>query len=967
MAIWGILAPLAENYAVADMEVYHHIAEFLHDDFSDTQSRNALKGSFRRAARKIGLPIPLINKPDLFFIPLGPAQGQHTHLAQAFAWMALSYGPPATEDTSAARDWQRHAVEWGAPSGLTRLRATIRFDQSAHCARRFDQWRRGVTAQSPRETHLFEAYDRALARYGRHRSDLVGPPVTFWSGTTLAIEAESSRLSQSIKLGAVPTPLKSGGTLRIPSPWPQRLVWNCDGRSHDFDLAPDPDEVLVFDADSGTLLARRPATNDLLGVAAQNLVILSQRVFTTVGFGEGLPAEDPRFRVAWIGTGDRVTFDDGQVLSFTRPAETTIWIESTALAHDASRRLLSCDGALIIQLDPEIGGRTRILRARHGDTRAFREITVDADGQARIAFSDLGLDQQGDPVRVRFEVLAPGAAGDDEARAELATAAWIWPGMSRLDGDPATMPKPGNWNAARSAGLRETMNGLEVDEQADVEAPILGITDGEEVREFALVLQREVLWHHRQEDRGRDRVPRGRTLVLGHQARYDTLILASRDATADLLVLGKTTPRPFVARTKWEIGASQIEAPTGDDRIALRRADGRIDVLARIHHLDDPRQIAFAETDSEIRLDITPGVPVDALRFRIERADGTVDQGDTSLGRRPVPMPPPPGVTVQHNLDTGALSIRIAHVDRLPPGRLTLLGRVAGSPDFEPVADADDVTVAIGLPGHLATADSASLKRLATYLAARSPAALGDQMRRALSPAYRACINSVGASRMVGAIKFPLLAIPGGENATPRHDLVGVAPWIFESTPVALSGLDPATGLDGLGTMAHMPAVPDLPDPRGDRPLQDWIDRVDSDAGLPEALAGWKLSNAFRSLRFKLTETDLRELTGDEPLARTVRLIIEPYAGDLDKIRAFDSGGGGDPVPARIVVAIERFARAAALNDLAEHVAGISHRTGLEIEDIGPALTLMLRAGIEVFAYFRPLWGHAATQLERQT
>lgn len=72
--------------------------------------------------------------------------------------------------------------------------------------------------------------------------------------------------------------------------------------------------------------------------------------------------------------------------------------------------------------------------------------------------------------------------------------------------------------------------------------------------------------------------------------------------------------------------------------------------------------------------------------------------------------------------------------------------------------------------------------------------------------------------------------------------------------------------------------------------------------------------------------------------------------------------GGGDIFPVRLALVLERFARACAEREAEAHVEGILLRTGLPRDEAGPALTAILRAGVEVFVYFRSLWGQAAAQ-----
>ena len=149
LATWAVLTPLARNYDASTKDVYLHISRFVREDYSDSASRDDLKSRYQTAARKLGLPVSGSHPTEIFFAPLGPARSQHGALSRAFVWATINLGPPAIEDAPSARAWQRRAVFSRCPT-LTRLKATIAFDQSAHCARRFEAWRRG----DPRITRL---------------------------------------------------------------------------------------------------------------------------------------------------------------------------------------------------------------------------------------------------------------------------------------------------------------------------------------------------------------------------------------------------------------------------------------------------------------------------------------------------------------------------------------------------------------------------------------------------------------------------------------------------------------------------------------------------------------------------------------------------------------------------------------------------------------------------------------------
>ncbi|AXS40981.1 hypothetical protein D1F64_14290 [Breoghania sp. L-A4] len=952
------MAPLSESYGASTKDVYLHISKFVNEDYSDAFSRDLLKSCFRRAARRLGIPVSGNQPTELFFAPLGPVRSQHAELARAFVGAALYLGPPAIEDTPSARHWQRRAVAEHCPT-FTRLRATINFDTSAYCARRFEAWRQGKSASGTSEKHLFDAFDAAARSFGRSRGELVGPPRLYWARDNLALEAEASRLPQRVHIGAFPILVSGGNHVHIPAPWPDDLTWSCGNIRQQIAFAPGPGNVLLFDADSGAFLTRLGRDDTLAEIAAERLVVLSRVSFSCASFGDAIPSRDLDIYVAWVEATETLVFDGRADITLQKPDEAALWLDAVTLGRDGPQPLYACDGALILRIDPEIGGAKRIVRARMAKDVRFLSIEVGADGFARLPFYRFGLGEAGDPRHVVFEVLAPGAAGDLNARAELSTSCWIWCGVPAPDGDLCDVDLPSNFDASRSAGLRCEGGKLSVDPRADAETPILSLYDDKIRREFHLAARGEKLWHCRISTDDRIFVPKGKVLVFGHDARHDTFRLRSSDRDADLLVLGREKRRPFLTRQSLEIGAEDLEATVeGDDRIALRRANGHIDILARLRRVADPAEISLTEDENCIDLSLLLQRRCDALHVKVESVDGSVLQGEFAFGRFPVSLSPLGGVDVTSELDSGRISVRLLRTILPAPARVRFWVRNEKDRTFAPLCDAAEAQIAIGLAGSINASDRRSASRLAGFLAEPEAEALGGQLSAALGPSYRQALGVAGTTHMIGAIR-PVLNVHRADGQPPRNDLVGVAPWIFQAPLSAYSGLEEASGLSSLAHMASIgvPAAP--PDPAGDTPLSDWLDRVSSDTELPQGLDATSLSHAFRALRFRLRETDLRCLAGNGHIGSAVAVICQPHIEGLEALRSFDSGGGGDLFPARLAAGIERFARACAGQRADAFIDNVEFRTGLPRQEIGQTLTMMLRAGIEFFVHFRALWSHA--------
>ncbi|MHA6692285.1 hypothetical protein [Devosia sp. A449] len=958
LAIWAVLHPLSLHYGESTSEVYSHVSNFSGEDFSDSSSREILKGKFRLAARKLGLPVSGNEPSTLFFPPLGPARAQHRELAKAFVQTALRSGPPAIEDTTAARRWQRVAVIQRCPNH-PRLRDTIHYDASAYSARQFQAWRQGELPHGEGEAHLFSAFDEASEIYGTRRTNLVGAPKIFWAGDLLGLQADRSSGTQWVRMGVVPTRISGGQRLSLPAPWPEKITWSSATFSQEIALAPTDREALVFDADTGQLISRVPLEQAYLEVAAERLVVLSAASFASPSFGEAIPAKDDRCNVAWVVANEVITFADGGTLSLRSPSEGSVWLDGAVIGREGGRALYASEGAIVLRVNTEVGGATRVIRATVGNDIRFFSADFQSMENCRIDFAKFGLGSVADPVEVKFDVLAPGAAGDPSARAELSTKAWVWPGF-RGPGEPINIPVPSNYNPARSAGMLVRDGLLSVNERADVETPILGLEDDGGVHEFELAAQSEKLWHCRIQDNDKVYVPRGSVVIFGYSNRHDTLMLRSPDREASLILFGHERYRPFRQRSSIEIPSSALHDEGDDDRVALRRRDGRVDLLAHIRRVDDPGTLILGESESELSMAVVPRIEFDGLRVSVESMSGEVLEGDYSFGRNPSEFSPLVGVTVSHDFETGRLDVKIDRTAFLHPSRVLFAMRSPGG-SFTPLQDGRGIKVALGLSGCVPPMNLGEVTTLARFLAEPEVEALWGQLSTALTPSYYVGMKRVGASKMLGSVKS-IINAARADNGSPRHDLIGVAPWIFEAPATAFTGLSEASGLYPLNQLHTMQAPSPLPSLSGDEPLGLWLDRVGTDLNLPEQFGVGTLQHAFRSLRYRLRETDLRSLVGRDSIGRSAKLINGAHVDAIDKIRSFDTGGGGDDAPARIAVQVERFARACAQRQVDNFVEDLVFRTGLSRQEVGRLLTLMVRAAVEFFAYFRAIWSFAIAQ-----
>ncbi len=963
LGVWATLAPLAENYGSGTSEVYRHISDALGVDLDDPVRRQAFKQSYRSAAARIGVALSGNDPTPLFFAPLGVADSQVQPLADAIIAAMARLGPPATEDTPMAVAWQRRALQW-CPETLSRLRAAVLFDKVGHYAVRSNRWRIGERPETGRDEVLYAALDRAARAQGVKKEQIVSPPTVIWFRDGLAVLPEPAKIAQTIKIGAFPTRLSGGVPQLLPAPWPENLIWSA-GRHQAISVTPKANEILLFNADTGALELRANVGDGSVTLNAPRHIALSARDFQTSSFGPAEPAKDGRYRLAWIDLDEdtKLEFASGEQIELSRGAEPSLRLDARVLGHSGTRPLYAGEGFLDIQLNAALPG-SRLLRLSTKTGIRHFPIVPDQNGRARVDFESLGLANSGDPVLAKFEVLVIGAKKEADARAELRTTAFVWPGVSRhSSGDIDDAPVPSTYDVARSAGFDCAKGRIWMNPEAAVDAAVLAVRIKGNLVEFICPFRGIRLWRNKVATGDRERVPRGAHLILSNNSRNDTLTLHAPGCRADIRILGALKRSPLVNRTEFTIGAELLEQGF-DDRILLEFPDGSSELLARITRVDDPIELGVEDDGSVLRITFKPQSRIDAVGIRIDTVSGESHQGFAALGRRSVTARLPQGVSVQ--TDEGQqVEITVSWRNTFSPARMEISTRRLGFDHFDPVCGADGHIAAVGLKGAEVAVSAANMLSLTKLLVEPTTVSTSIQLSETLGAYLHEIITEMGRERIASRI-LPALAAERSSGGLPRANILGGAPWLFEAPLPVFSRLGTHPDLSPLARMANVEAPSDLPDPSSDAPLLAWLNRIGSGEGLPRELGAGSLDAAFVAIRTRLARPDLAEMTNDSAVGNAVRLLSFVDVPELDRLRAFDRTMGYDLLGARLVSLIERFARASRLKNAEAAFSEMVRRTGLSHVEVGDTLTLICRVGVEALAHFLTVWDHAAREQAKQ-
>lgn len=963
LGVWATLAPLAENYGSGSSEVYRHISDALGIDLMDPLKRQAFKQSYRIAAARIGVALSGNDPTPLFFAPLGVADSQIQALADAIIAAMARLGPPATEDTPMAVAWQCRALQW-CPETLSRLRAAVLFDKVGHYAVRSNRWRMGERPETSRDEILYTALDRAARAQGVKKEHIVSPPTIIWFRDGLAIFPEPAKIAQTIKIGAFPTRLSGGVPQVLPTPWPENFIWSA-GRHQTVSVTPKTNEILLFNADTGALEQRADVGDGSITLNSSRHIALAARDFQTSSFGPAEPAEDGRYRLAWVDLDEdtKLEFASGEQIEILRGVGPSIRLDARVLGHSGTRPLYAGKGFLHIQLNPALPG-SRLLRLSTETRVRHVPIVPDQNGRARVDFESLGLANSGDPVRAKFEVLVIGAKKEADARAELQTTAFVWPGVSRhSSGDIIDAPVPSTYDVARSGGFDCAKGRIWMNSEAAVEAAILAVRIEGNLVEFLCPFRGIRLWRNKVATGDRERVPRGAHLILSNNSRNDTLTLHAPGCRANIRILGALNRSPLVNRTEFTIGAELLEK-SFDDRILLEFPNGSSELLARITRVDDPIELGVGEDHSVLRITFKPQNRIDAVGVRIDTVSGEVHQGFAALGGRSVTARLPQGVSVQTDARQ-QVEIKVSWQNTFSPARMEISTRRSGFDHFEPVCGVDGHIAAVGLKGAKVAVNAANLLSLTKLLVEPTSVSTRVQLSETLGSYLQEITTEMGREHIASRI-LPALAAERSSGGLSRANVLGGAPWLFEAPLPVFGRLGTHPDLSPLARMANVEAPSDLPDPSGDAPLLAWLNRIASGDGLPRELSAGGLDAAFVAIRTRLARPDLAEMTNDSAVGNAVRLLSFVDVPELDRLRAFDRTMGHDLLGARLVSLIERFARASRLKKAEAAFSEIVRRTGLSHVEVGDTLTLICRVGVEALAHFLTVWDHAVREHAKQ-
>lgn len=813
-AAWLVTQSLNEEYGEAGYAVYPHVADSLGISLEAQPQRNILFDAFCSVCERLGLPTRGFDRQvDVYLLHSGVSRAQLPHLIDAFLRQEAAYGPPPIETTALLNRWEDDALYFLPPS-INVLRRAILWDETAWHAALFARMRQDPEAFVPAiefERVFKEVLDQRLieARPTSRRggSEALAPrPQLHWQsgGLVLRLPRSEGRIRLWLDDAHRPLRLRGGEDWTLPQPWPRELRWEISGQTGQLDFLT-RGGCAAFDRITGHFLREIPQGLADAELDSADIVVLARTPFSIAGEPALEPEADSFVGFAVLGA---------------HPVALICCGSQTALKARPRRRLSLIGDEITSGPRGTLHGRSARLRIATGlgrsETRAVRvtlgmqsrlvEVPISDDG-----FGDVGIAEvldvfaeadAGDPVRLRMELMAPGADGAASHGSGIALAAWVWPGFDGTDGIVFRSKGP-----VRNLVEDECLHVGRDDQGRLCLEPGGGYSVARVVFEIEGVhVPFDLPWpdvsvSRRRAEGGVAPLPLGTRLSVGEDDRFDTISIRCPDQKAQLIVRGRREERPFYGGLTRSLSVRDLLTPASDERVLLRRGNGSEVLLFELVAALAPQAINLLPARSAVRLQLKFGEPIDAVAVEVEGETGAVVFAEAALRHRPVATRRPDWFHAEVS-DNDAHSLELTiDTDWLDDGpRLArLLIRPEGRDGWRPLRNSrgDSFAVAIANPAADGFVQDGELQRrfeaLSRWLSDCYAAECWPTLERTLVPRWqelgcrlRELRGGDGAVMRAACLPPPDHAAPGW---VPILHPLQFAPDLYAAAPQAFASL----------------------------------------------------------------------------------------------------------------------------------------------------------------------------------
>jgi hypothetical protein len=642
LAIWSAARALADNYGEAGNRLcYPPIGKaFGFAGPIEQDDQNWLLGRFRRAASRLGLPLPIpgevfdferavwrIQPADCFFSQAGVAQNQAAYLADIF-WRARAYlGDPSSEQsTNTLVEWEREAIKDYCRTSLGRIPKMILAGANGYHAHAFarllENWKPG--------NRFEEALEAAMEAKPKRETDLNVRLLCVDAG--LLIQNFKGNASFKVRghLSNGQETLVLGSRLKLQPPWP---AWVECQSGHDgaapwrkLDLFGEHTRALVFNGQTGRLQARITPSTSTLHLSLGEIIVVAREPFT-INDTKGRPSPQPSATILYfdLTAGASLSMKELEVALVPRPQPNLRLVHRGNLGHSGTSPFLAGISAVLLE-NPGVAADEGLTEFDvHLDHPAMPPLVLPCAADATTGPVTLDL-AEALPETGTFGLMVLELRPRGSDRVLLRETVWHWPGLTSLDRGDGWFrgPIPPNWDPERS---------LQVDRGEDG-CLRLGSPDVHPYLEASLVFRKEGepdapplaafgfpppgLSLSKDSENGPRPLRRGERIALS-AGDGTTLTIRTHDPRVRLKIHDELEPHSFdrscirslTSGALATSGCSEIRAEFPDRR-------GHLETLLRIESIEIVRNFTPSDVGGILSVSLEMSRKPPALRVRAE-------------------------------------------------------------------------------------------------------------------------------------------------------------------------------------------------------------------------------------------------------------------------------------------------------------------------------------------------------------
>jgi len=586
----------------------------------------------------------------------------------------------------------------------------LEVDETAHYAFLFTRYRQSDKARNGFEKLFFDELGKAERSVSceYRKSETIPRPFLIWSETGLGLSIPKLEGRLTLAIGNDLRRLRSGQVWPIPFPWPASVTSKFGNHENHIDVLPSDRHLLVFDNETGRLVATAdPARGSSVFVDARKVTLVANSRFNISGelsyeIGSGGFAS-----YAVLGSNPVAVQIGSYELKVQSKPKPRLWIEAGSVTKGTKGHLLVDDARIGI----EFGGIDESdfdLAFSWGRTETVKPITKTSSSEfACFDLSNLDVAKK-ELLPLSIELRLRGSN-----RALVRYKAWLWPGLRQLkDGyifDSDTIPENLSLDHSRHITC-DSSDRLCLDMTSAFEKAILAFSVGNGRVIFDITRPGISLSAIDAEGRSQP-LKIGDTIVLRDEEKGGSLIIRCPDNWAALDVRGRKEPHAFKQTSTRVLSFADLLCPSHSDEIILQRSEpASLPIaLARVVPAISPTKFSAGRWRDALKIKIGMQTEIDAIRLTLQNENGDSTEFENALSFRPVESRPPDWLSANWDPDDARLVVVQADLDRLPAGLsvATISVRPTGSDTFRPLRNTRGDCFAVALESSVPAYDAA--------------------------------------------------------------------------------------------------------------------------------------------------------------------------------------------------------------------------------------------------------------------